>query len=111
MAQSRLEFFEELMAMSRKAIAEAVRPEVDAHQADAQAVRITESFSEPMGGCEIYVPRAEYLQRLRRDREIAQQFTGVEECAVRLVREYGVSTVHVCRIAKQQRAQRQEAKL
>ena len=44
MAQSRLGFFEEFMAMSRKAIAEAVRPEVDAHQADAQAGRITESF-------------------------------------------------------------------
>ena len=103
-AQAKLEFVEELLNLSRHAIAAAVKPEVDADKAEALAQRMTESFLSVWGGCSLYLPKAEYVQRLRRDRAIAREFTGGEECAARLARQYGVSTIYVYRICREQRA-------
>lgn len=44
LAQAKLEFIEEFIGLSRLAIAEAVRPEVDADKADDLAERITTAF-------------------------------------------------------------------
>ncbi|MBP8284148.1 MAG: hypothetical protein KAX46_09600 [Chromatiaceae bacterium] len=102
-ALAKLEFVEELLSLSRHAIAAAVQPEVDADKAEALAQRITESFLSVWGGCSLYLPKAEYLERLRRDRAIARDFTGGEECAARLARKYGVSSIYVYRICREQR--------
>lgn len=104
--QAKLEFVEEFLSLSRHAIAEAARPELGADKAEALALRITESFLAIWGGFAIYLPRAEHLQRLRRDRAIAQEFTGGAESAARLAKKYGVSSVHIYRICQDQRAQR-----
>ena len=103
-ALAKLEFVEELLSLSRHAIAAAIQPEVEADKAEALAQRITESFLSVWGGCSLYLPKAEYVQRLRRDRAIAREFTGGEECAARLARQYRVSSIHVYRIAQEQRA-------
>ena len=103
-AQAKLEFVEELLSLSRHAIAAAVQPEVDADKAEALAQRITESFLSVWGGCGIYLPKAEYLERLRRNRKIYEEFAGGDECAARLAKKYGVSSIHIYRIAKEQRA-------
>ena len=103
-APAKVEFFEEFLSLSRHAIAAAVQPEVDADKAEALAQRITESFLSVWGGCSVYLPKAEYVQRLRRDRAIFQAFTGGEECAARLARQYGLSTIYVYRICREQRA-------
>ncbi len=102
----RLEFLEEFMSLSRLAIAETVRPEVDANMAEALAQRITGSFLALWGGTQVYLPRADYIERLRRDRAIAREFTGGEAEAIRLAKQYNVSTIHVYRICRAQRAQR-----
>ena len=102
-ALAKLEFVEELLSLSRHAIAAAVQPEVEADKAEALAERITESFLSVWGGCSLYLPKAEYVQRLRRDRDIAAEFTGGEECAARLARKHGVSSIYIYRIAKEQR--------
>ncbi len=107
--QAKLEFVEEFLSLSRHAIAEAISPEVDADKAEALAQRITESFLSIWGGFSIYLPKAEYLERLRRNRAIAAEFTGGDECAARLAKKYGVTSIHVYRICAQQRAQRREA--
>ena len=75
-APAKLEFVEELLSLSRHAIAAAVQPEAEADKANALAERITESFLSVWGGCSVYLPRAEYVQRFRRDRAIAAEFTG-----------------------------------
>ena len=103
-AQAKLEFVEEFLSLSRHAIAAAVRPEVDADKAEALALKITQSFLGVWGGCSLYLPKAEYLHRLQRNRAIAREFTGGEECAARLARQYGVSSIYVYRICREQRA-------
>ena len=108
-ALAKLEFVEELLSLSRHAIAAAVRPEVDAGTAEALAERITESFLSVWGGCSLYLPKAEYLERLRRDRAIAAEFAGGEAEAIRLAKKHGVSSIYVYRICAQQRAQRRGA--
>ena len=107
--QAKLEFVEEFMSLSRHAIAEAISPEVDATKAEILAQRITESFLSVWGGFSLYLPKAEYLERLRRNRAIAAEFTGGDEAAARLAKKYGVTSTHVYRICAQQRAQRREA--
>lgn len=107
--QAKLEFVEEFLSLSRHAIAAVVRPEVDEDKADALALRITQSFLEIWGGFSVYLPKAESLQRLQRNRAIASEFCGGEADAIRLAKKYGVSSIHVYRICAQQRAQRREA--
>lgn len=104
--QAKLEFVEEFLSLSRHAIAAAVRPEVAEDKAEDLAQRITESFLSIWGGFSIYLPKAEYLERLRRNRAIAAEFTGGDEAAARLAKKYGVSSIHVYRICREQRAQR-----
>lgn len=108
-APAKLEFVEELLNLSRHAIAATVRPEVDADKAEALAQRMTESFLSVWGGCSLYLPKAESLQRLQRNRAIASEFCGGEADAIRLAKKYGVTSIHVYRICAQQRAQRREA--
>lgn len=107
--QAKLEFVEEFLSLSRHAIAAAVRPEVDATKAEALAQRITQSFLDVWGGTQLYMPRAAQMERLRRNRAIAAEFTGGDECAARLAKKYGVTSIHVYRICAQQRAQRRES--
>lgn len=104
--QAKLEFVEEFLSLSRIAIAEAAQPELGADKAEALALRITESFLAIWGGFSIYLPKGEYLQRLRRNKAIAAEFTGGDEAAARLAKKYGVSSIHVYRICREQRAQR-----
>ena len=110
LAQSKLDFVEEFLSLSRHAIASAVRPEVDAAKAEALALKITEGFLSVWGGSSLYLPQANYLAKLRRDREIYRRFTGGELEANQLAREFGVSVNHVYRICREERARnRREA--
>jgi len=65
-AQSKLEFFEQFISTSRHVIREAM-PEMAPTQADDLASRIMAAFIGAWGGAQIYIPRASYLAKLRRD--------------------------------------------
>jgi len=111
LAQSpkKAEMIDELLNLARDTIAGELAGQVTAEQAERMAETMVEKFLETWGGISVYLPRPDALRRMRRNREIAQNFHGTDAGAIRLAREHGLTTISVYRICAQQRAQRREA--
>jgi Mor family transcriptional regulator len=97
MAQSNGDFIFEFLDLSRMAIDESI-PEVPPAARERMANLILEAFLDSWGGCSIYVPREDHLKRLKRNREIVEQYDGTMLSATQLAKRHNITTIHLYRI-------------
>lgn len=75
---------------------------MDAEQADYLGYHVMRAIAELCGGTQVYIPKADSIERCTRDEAIWRDFRGgnVRELAQR----YRVTEVHIYRILKRMRA-------
>ena len=91
----------EMLNLAREAVIKEMGDALTAEQSEALAERMVTGFLTTWGGCALYLPKPEALLRIRRNREIAQQFRGGAVDAVRLARRFGITTSSVYRLARE----------
>ena len=74
---------------------------LDAEQADYLGYHIMRAIAEHAGGAQVYIPKADSIERCARDEAIWQAFRGDNHRE--LARRYGVTEIHVYRIIRRMR--------
>jgi Mor family transcriptional regulator len=97
MAQTNGDFIFEFLGLSKMAIDESV-PELPPPVRERLSNLILEGFLSLWGGCSVYIPRDDHLKRLKRNREIVEQYDGTMLSATQLAKKHGITTIHLYRI-------------
>lgn len=75
---------------------------MEASQADYLGYHIMRAIAEACGGAQVYIPKADAIERCERDEAIWRDFNGNNHRE--LARRYNVTEVHIYRIIKRMRA-------
>lgn len=113
MAQANGDFIFEFLDLSKMAIDESI-PEVPPNDRERLANLVLEGFLSLWGGCSVYIPRDDHLKRMKRNREIVEQYDGTMLSATRLAKQHNITTIHLYRIiaaAKKREEQRTSRRL
>lgn len=86
-------------------ILEEVMPQITAPVRHRIAERLISAFMREWQGTCLYIPKAAHLERVRRNRAIANAHDGTLASANRLAQEYGLSVQAIYRIIKSQKTQ------
>jgi len=104
MATTNFEFFDQFTAVSHDVLAE-VMPQITAPVRHRIAERLVAAFMREWQGTCLYIPKTAHLERLQRNRAIANAHDGTLASANRLAQKYGLSLQAIYRIVKAQKTQ------
>jgi len=75
---------------------------MEGEQADYLGYHVMRAIAEQVGGAQVYIPKADSIERCARDVAIWREFSG--DNRRELARRYGVTEIHIYRIVKRMRA-------